>query len=266
MDIMQAIDKVFAPCLGDLRIWRNWFTLLKAMFGISLDRDEKKVFRKVAKRKPGGPFREVFIIAGRRSGKSFITSLVAIFLALFFDYRPYLKAGERGVIQILAVDRAQARVIFNYICGILNSTDILRQYVIKELTERIELKTNVDIEVATCSYKAIRGRTVVACLCDEIAFWDVEGKNPDKEVITAIRPSMGTIPTSKLICLSTPYAKRGVLYDAFERSFGRDDPDTLVIQAESLLLNPTRRVDAPVSRRNPHRPHRADFPQWVPQA
>jgi hypothetical protein len=27
-----------------------------------------------------------------------------------------------------------------------------------------------------------------------------------------------------------------------------------------------RQVDAPVARRTPHRPHRADFPQWVPQA
>ena len=34
-------------------------------------------------------------------------ALVAVFLAAFFDYRPYLSPGERGTILVIAADRKQ---------------------------------------------------------------------------------------------------------------------------------------------------------------
>jgi hypothetical protein len=50
---------------------------------------------------------------------------------------------------------------------------------------------------------------------------------------------MATVPNSKLVLISTPYARHGVLFEAWEKYFGKNDPDHLLIQAESTSLNPT---------------------------
>jgi hypothetical protein len=41
---------------------------------------------------------EVYMVSGRRSGKSFISSVVATYLACFSNYAKHLTAGERAVI------------------------------------------------------------------------------------------------------------------------------------------------------------------------
>jgi hypothetical protein len=81
---------------------------------------------------------------------------------------------------------------------------MLKGMVIRETMEEIDLDNRITIEVATCSFRTIRGRTIVAALCDEIAFWFIEGSaNPDEEVLTAIRPAMATIPGARLLCASS---------------------------------------------------------------
>jgi hypothetical protein len=65
---------------------------------------------------------------------------------------------------------------------------------------------------------AVRGRTVAAALLDEVAFWrSEESANPDAEVLAALRPSMLTIPNSPLLAISTPYSRRGVVWQAGSR-------------------------------------------------
>jgi hypothetical protein len=91
----------------------------------------------------------------------------------------------------------------------------------------------------TCSFRTIRGRTAVACILDEVAFWRVDGANPDKEILAAIRPSMVTIPTSMLLVCSSPYARSGVLYEAHKDYYGKDDSGVLVWQAATRVMNPT---------------------------
>ncbi len=242
-NIITAINdpELFKPLFKDLSTWQAWITLLKALFGLEMDRKEKRLFKACTGRRkpPQRPFRELWAIIGRRGGKSFTSAIVAVFLALFYNYSRFLSPGERAVIQILAVDRSQVQVIFKYISAILHSSSTFEQYIQNETKETIELTTGVDIEVMTCSFRSIRGRTVVVAICDEIAFWRIEGVNPDKEVLTAIRPAMATIPTSLLLVLSSPYARAGALYEAHKDYYGKDDLDVLVWQAETRLMNPT---------------------------
>jgi hypothetical protein len=54
----------------------------------------------------------VYMVSDRRSGKSFISSLVATYLACFSHYGKQLSAGERAVILVFARDRDQGRVCF----------------------------------------------------------------------------------------------------------------------------------------------------------
>jgi hypothetical protein len=245
MTIIEAINGIFKPCFRDLTTWHTWIVVLKLLFGLRLTKKELKLYRRLTGRSklPEGRFegfKELFVIAGRRAGKSFIMAITAVFLALFFDYQQYLTFGEQAVIMIVASDRQQARVIFNYIIGILHSNEILRACIVSQTKERISLNSGIDIEIVTASFRTIRGRTIVAAICDEIAFWMVDGANPDHEIINAIRPSMVTIPTSKLICVSSPYSRKGVLWDAHKDYFGKDDErEVLVVQGATRTFNPT---------------------------
>ena len=243
MNIVDAIhsEKLFKPVFRNLKTWSSWLVLLKALFALQMDAEDLALYRECTNREnpPQQPLKELWAIVGRRGGKSFIMSVIAVFLALFHNFRKYLAVGERGTIQIIAADRAQARVIFRYISAVLNSTEVFAQYVLNETKERIELTTGIDIEVMTCSFRTIRGRTVVCAILDEIAFWRVEGANPDKEILAAIRPSMATIPNSLLLVISSPYARFGVLYEHHKDYYGKDDSEVLVWQAPTKLMNPT---------------------------
>jgi len=42
-----------------------------------------------------------------------------------------------------------------------------------------------------------------------------------------------------IIAISSPYRKSGLLYDKYKQHFGKDNDDTLVIQAATRVLNPT---------------------------
>ena len=243
MNIVDAIrnERLFKPIFKDLKTWSSWLVLLKALFGLRMSRDDLPLYRRCTGREnpPQHPLKELWAIVGRRGGKSFIMSVIAVFLALFSDFTQYLSPGERGTIQLVAADRQQARVIFRYISAILHSNDVFEQYVIRETADTIELSTQIDIVVQTCSFRTIRGRTVVCCVLDEVAFFRVEGSNPDREILAAVRPSMATIPNSLLLVISSPYARSGVLYEHHRDYFGKDDTEILVWQAPTRVMNPT---------------------------
>jgi hypothetical protein len=168
-----------------------------------------------------------------------MVAFVASYLAAIVDWRPYLSPGEIGMIAIISADRAQARVIFSYIKAYFGN-ELLKPLVKAWRSDGLELTNGVVIEIRTGSYRTVRGYTILACLCDEIAYWrtDDGSANPDKEILAALRPSMATIPNALLILLSSPYSRRGELFTTYDRHFGRDDDRVLVWQADSRTMNP----------------------------
>ena len=78
-------------------------------------------------------------------------------------------------------------------------------------------------------------------LADEVAFWrsDETSLNPDVEILRALRPGLASIPGAMLLMASSPYAKRGELYNAYRRHFGKDDGRVLVWKASTQEMNPS---------------------------
>ena len=189
---------------------------------------------------PASPFNEAALIVGRRGGKSRALATIAVFLATFRDYAQFLAPGEVATVAVLAANRAQARTIFRYIIGLLRGIPLLSSMVVGETGEAIELSNRVFIEIGTASFRTIRGYSFAAVLCDEIAFWrsDETSANPDTEILRALRPGMANIPGSILLMASSPYAKRGELYSAYRRHFGKDDARVLVWKADTATINP----------------------------
>lgn len=58
-------------------------------------------------------------------------------------------------------------------------------------------------------------------------------------MLNALRPGMATIPNAMLLCASSPYARRGALYDAYRRHHGIDGDPVLVWRAPTRDMNPT---------------------------
>ena len=146
------------------------------------------------------------------------------------------------------------RVIFRYIRALLTDVPMLARMIKREASELFDLSNGVSIEVATASYRSIRGYTIVAALCDEIAFWPTDDSaQPDYEILDAIRPGMATIPGALLLCASSPYARRGALWTAHRQHFGRDGSPILVWQADTRTIVSTvsKYVIAAAEERDP---------------
>ena len=243
MTILDAIEdkNLFRPLFKNLDTWRSWLTVLKAVFALPMDSDETALFTQLTSRKtpPVQQVQECWLVVGRRGGKSFIVSLIAVFLACFRDYQPFLGPGEKGVVMIIATDRKQARVIMRYLTALLNAVPMLAAMIERQGSETIDLNNRVSIEITTASFRSVRGYTVVAALCDEIAFWRSEDSaNPAEEILAAIRPAMSTIVGALLIGLGTPYRRSGPLYESYRRHYGQDGP-VLVVQANTRMMNPS---------------------------
>src|SRR5262245_15993901 len=218
-----------------------WFAFLATLFALPMTEDQLAVYRRHTGRAtaPTEPFREAWLVIGRRGGKSFILACIAVFLACFKDWRRHLGPGEYGTCMVIAADRKQARVIMRYCIGLLNAVPMLKQQIESVTRESIVLKNNIVIEVHAASFRSTRGYSIVAALLDEIAYWptDENGAEPDVEIVNAIRPAMATIPGSMLLAASSPYARKGCLWEAHRRYHGKDDAPALVWQAATRDMN-----------------------------
>lgn len=246
--ILQAcLDvKLFAPWFKNPADWENWFAFLATVFGLPfLDKKlgvalYEECTNRDASKRPKKPYREAWLAVGRRGGKSRVLALIAVYLACFWEWRDYLSPGERAVIVVIATDRKQARVIFRYIEAFLLECKMLDPLVGRRTAEVIDLKNHVSIEVHTASFRGVRGSTIVAALCDEMAFWrNEDSTNPDYEILNAIRPGMMTIPGSMMLCCSSPYARKGELWNNYKNYYGKEDDDILMWKAPSWVMNPT---------------------------
>jgi hypothetical protein len=240
IDAALADKHLLGAALGDTASWAGWLTLLRATFGLSLAPEQTSFFAAVAagRNPPTKRVKESWFVVGRRSGKSRMAAAIAVYLAAFRQHK--LSPGETGFVLVLAASKSQGRTVFDYCRGFLDASPILRQQQVGEPTaDEIRLKGNIIIGVHTNNYRTVRGRTLLACIFDEVAFWRDETTSlPDIETYRAVLPSLATTG-GPLIGISSPYAQRGLLFERHRDHFGRNSADVLVIRADSLALNPT---------------------------
>ena len=221
--------------------WHAWRSLLIAAMGEPLKPDELETFKSITGRDtpPSQRVDELWCCIGRRGGKSRAMAALAIYLAGLCDYKDKLAKGERGTVLLIAPDKKQAKVLLDYAEGTLQSTPLLSQLLEARTAETLTLTTGIVLEVRSASFRRIRGLTCVAVLGDEVAFWmSDDSVNPDIEILNAARPALATT-NGPLICISSPYARRGALWEAHKKHSGPDgDPAILVAQGTTRDFNP----------------------------
>jgi hypothetical protein len=97
------------------------------------------------------------------------------------------------------------------------------------------------IEVQTANYRVVRGYSICAVIADELAFWlsDEDAANPAGEIIDGLRPAMATMPNSLLMVATSPYARKGPVWDAHRKHYKQEHDPVLVWQAPTRTMNPT---------------------------
>lgn len=258
LTILDAIadEQLFLPWFRDRATWATWHVFLAALFALPMTPEQLEIYQRFTGRTsaPSEQASEAWLVCGRRAGKSFVLAIIAVFLAAFNDYRDYLAPGERGTVMVIATDRRQARVIMRYVRALLTGIPMLERLIERERDSVFDLSNSVTIEIGTASFKSVRGYTIVAALCDEMAFWpNDDSAQPDYEILDALRPGMATIPGAMLLCASSPYARRGALWDAHRRHFAQDGDPVLVWQAATRDMNPSvpQRIIDEATERDP---------------
>src|SRR5215467_9107381 len=90
------------PAFSSLDSWQGWLAWLKSVFALPMDESELAIYRQCTGRTqpPAKQPSEIFTIVGRRGGKSFISSLTAVYTACFSSFKQHLNAGEKAAILV----------------------------------------------------------------------------------------------------------------------------------------------------------------------
>jgi hypothetical protein len=221
--------------------WAAWRTILIAAMGEALTDEERVTFTKLTgrAREPLECVEEAAFVVGRRGGKSKANATLAVYIAGLCKHK--LVRGERGVLLCIAPDQRQATIILDYATAAFEDSPILKQLIANRTADTLELTTGITIEVRAASFRRLRGPTFVAVIADEACFWmsDEFSANADVEILNAVRPGLATT-RGPLIIASSPYAKRGVLWDLHRRHYGlAGDPLILVARGASRDFNST---------------------------
>jgi hypothetical protein len=226
--------------------WDTWRCFLIALMGEPLTKQEREVFAKFTggrAKEPDEPVDEGAFVVGRRGGKDRAASIIASYIAGLCDHSNVLVPGERGVVMCIAPDQRQARITLGYIEATFKAASILAKLISNRTADTLELTNGVSVEVRAASFRRIRGVTALAIVGSEVAFWhdNETSSNPDVEILNACRPALATTG-GPLILISSPYARRGSLWDVYKQHYGpAGDPRILVVQAETKAFNPSLR-------------------------
>lgn len=248
MNVIDAIkdENLFRSYLGDdLQSWRPWMAALRTVYGLPLASSRGKRLvetctgRKIGMLPPDG-FDAALFLTGRRSGKSRVAAIIGAYEAVLAGHENKLAKGEKGIVPVCSPTKYQSRIVTSYLRAIFD-TPLLRNEVVSESREGFELRNGNRIEILAGDWRTIRGYTLLAAIIDEACFfgYDAESKvRSDTELIRAIKPSLATV-RGKLICISSPYAKKGWCYTQWKKNFGNDAGKVLVWNCPSTTMNPT---------------------------
>ena len=253
-NVLQLMSRVLGATFASAS-WTNWRTVLKAAHALPVTSEERATLERLTGREtlPDQPCRELWLLLGRRSGKSIIAALLAVFATCCQTYT--LAPGEVGVFMVIAADRKQARVIKRYISGLLRSHPSLEVLIAKETAEAIWLTNGLCIEIHTCSFRSLRGYTCIGAASTKSPFGTRRQRQP--------RPRGAHRPTRRdgerarrdadrahvRLCA----AGRGLAH--VREHFGRPSADVLVVNAPTTTMNPTidEQVIAAPTRTTPSR-------------
>ena len=185
-----------APQLVKLEPWQK--ALLSCMFGL-VDENGVRVYR------------EVFVVMGRKCGKSLLASGVA-------EYMAYAD-GERGAdCYFLAPKLDQADIVFNDFWQSISAEPDLMKITKKRKMDIYIESTNTSIKKVPFSEKKSDGFNPHLAVCDEVAAWVGDQGIKQYAVMTS---ALGSREQPMILSITTAnYINDGIYDELFRRSTG----------------------------------------------
>lgn len=216
--------------------------------------------------KIGKDFREVLLVLGRRSGKSMMVAIIALYevykLIEIGDPQKYHEINEGDTIDVLnAATSASvaADSVFDKIKPMVLNSPYFKKKITKDsvLKDSIRFYTPHDMEVneklrseglppregtVRClsghsNSDTLVGKNVIVVIIDEMAgmIQKDKSKMSDAELYEKLKNSVWTFDDPKILCISNPLSKDGKFYDLYERSFTNDN--MIMFQLPSYISN-----------------------------
>jgi hypothetical protein len=234
------------PQYLDEPISKEWVTFYRVVDGLALDEEGVELFRACTGRDRYEPrvYTEATGICGRRSEKT-VTSLKYLLWRIVFGGWDRQLSTLLGRIRtrvrplcvpIIAQDMRVAKDIIATAESLVMNSPLVSKAVDEVRVSEIVFKNGISLLCLPASKASVRGRTCAAALLDELAWVSVEGAS-DLELVRQVKPSLIQFgATRRLIKLSTPWQKSGVLYDEYVNRASR--PELLVWQASTATMTP----------------------------
>ena len=220
--------------------------ILRSLYGLHLDAEQLEIYKTLTGNE--GEFEagqekvEAVLVLGARSGKSFLSSICALYESVCraSRWRAYLNEGEFAYVIVVATRLDQARQIIGKNCDRMLAASRISHLVEESWQTELSLTNGIHIISMPCSSTAGRGLPICCLILDELGWYQQEGPKADEEIFNALRPRMSQFRGAKLFAISTPSAKTGLLWQFYDE--GPQVPGRLTVQAPTALVNPT--VDA----------------------
>ena len=227
--------------------------------------------RNQIKNKIGNEFQELILVLGRRSGKSFLVSIITLYEVYRFLMMKHPQARfpllEFDVITILnvAVNEATAKAaIFDKIKSLATTSPYFQSYISptkpptqlemffvtdydkEENKRRVTngqppMDGTIQLMSGHSNSSGLVGRTAAVIIIDEMAEMAnanaADGGGTDDSLYAKLKPSIATFGRQgKIICISNPLGPHGRFFELYNASF--DDETTLMFQLATWQANP----------------------------
>ena len=219
--------------------------VLKAAYGLALSPEEMEIYALLTEglkgqHGVGTEAIETVLVLGARGGKSFLTSIMALYEAIARGHvwRKYLAPGETGYAIVIATSKEQAITIIQAnVVRLLQDSPRLQDWIVGEpLKAELTLKNGLKIRSVPCNTKGGRGIPIFFLALDEVGHFFVEGVKADVDIHNSVSPRLAQFPGAKKAFISTPAAKQGLLWTSFAEGF--QVPGRATFRAPTLTMNP----------------------------
>jgi len=224
-----------------------------------MEREERLAFLELTEgRDPKkGGYEDAVIIAGVRSGKTMLDSVIATYESARWSamgadgtyiLSRFLIRGQLATGILIAQDKKGAGIARGYLVGnfltlqertgaqFLAETQGQEKAITGEV---VKLAAPIEIGIYTANAYSVRGATGLWFIGDESAWWKSEegSYNQDVKVMKAVRSRFATLSRlkPKRLLTSSKNGEQGIIWEAWKK---REKNDALVVMASSWELNP----------------------------
>jgi len=135
-------------------------------------------------------------------------------------------------------DQAE-NIVLDYVKSFARNSWYLKNFIVgRERGDEIKFEGNIIVRAQGSSSSAMRGYPCIVVIFDELAhFIDSTGRRGGKQVYEALKPNITLFKDEgKVIILTTPGAKTGILYELYQAWSRGELPSTMVVRKPTWEL------------------------------